>query len=168
MTTTTHFVPFRSPLEGAAVLQKPWNPAFNDSINRKLLKESLGAGDFMPPVDVHEDAAHLVLKLQVPGMPPENLQITLENLNLTVQGEHKLTRDGNEGNLLHIQRSFGSFVRRFTLPSTVDTDSARASYEDGVLSITLPKKQAMQRQLPIEIGRGSKAGLRQTEAPLAA
>ena len=155
MTTMTRFVPFRSPLEGVAVLQNRLNSIFNDFANAtgELQNESLSAGNFIPPVDIYEDAHRWVLKLEVPGIPQEDLQIDLENQTLTVKGERKFVNDEKEENFHRIERRYGSFVRSFTLPSTVETESAQANYENGVLAITLPKKEAAKpKQLKIEIG----------------
>jgi HSP20 family protein len=173
MTTMTRFVPFRSPLEGVAVLQNRLNSIFNDftSSNGELQNESLSAGNFIPPVDIYEDANRLVLKLEVPGIPQEDLQINLENQTLTVKGERKFVKDEKEENFHRIERRYGSFVRSFALPATIETDSAQASYENGVLSIALHKKEAAKpKQLKIEIGSGSnsKATPKQVEASHAA
>ena len=158
MTTMTRFVPFRSPLEGVAVLQNRLNSIFNDFANAtgELQNESLSAGNFIPPVDIYEDANRLVLKLEVPGIPQEDLQINLENHTLTVKGERKFVNDEKEENFHRIERRYGNFVRSFTLPSTIETESAQANYENGVLAITLPKKEAAKpKQVKIQIGSGS-------------
>ena len=158
MTTMTRFVPFRSPLEGVAVLQNRLNSIFNDfaSSNGELHNESLSAGNFIPPVDIYEDANRLVLKLEVPGISQEDLQIDLENQTLTVKGERKFVNDEKEENFHRIERRYGNFVRSFTLPSTIETESAQANYENGVLAITLPKKEAAKpKQVKIQIGSGS-------------
>jgi HSP20 family protein len=173
MTTMTRFIPFRSPLEGVAVLQNRLNSIFNDfaNPNSELHNESLSAGSFVPPVDIYEDANRLVLKLEVPGIPQENLQIILENQTLTVKGERKFVQDEKEENFHRIERRYGSFIRSFSLPSTIDTESSRASYENGVLSVTLQKKEAAKpKQLKIEIGSGadSKPAPKQMEASRAA
>src|ERR1700760_1610708 len=160
MTTMTRFVPFRSPLEGVAVLQNRLNSIFNDfaSSTAELQNESLSAGNFIPPVDIYEDANRLVLKLEVPGIPQEDVQINLENQTLTFKGERKFVSDEKEENFHRIERRYGSFVRSFSLPSSIDTESARASYEHGVLSVTLSKKEAAKpKQLKIEIGAGSES-----------
>jgi HSP20 family protein len=160
MTTMTRFVPFRSPLESVAVLQNRLNSIFNDFAmpqSGELQTESLSTGSFIPPVDVYEDANKLVLKLEVPGIPQEALQINLENQTLTVKGERKLVQEENPENFHRIERRYGSFVRSFTLPATIETESTQANYEHGVLSITLQKKEAAKpKQLKIEIGGGSK------------
>jgi HSP20 family protein len=171
MTTMTRFVPFRSPLEGVAVLQNRLNSIFNDFANAtgELQNESLSAGNFIPPVDIYEDANRLVLRLEVPGISQEDLQINLENQTLTVKGERKFVNDEKEENFHRIERRYGSFVRSFTLPSTVETESAQASYENGVLAITLPKKEAAKpKQVKIQIGSGSKPAPKQMEGSRAA
>lgn len=169
MTTMTRFVPFRSPLDGVAVLQNRLNSIFNDfaSSNGELQNESLSAGNFIPPVDIYEDANRLVLKLEVPGIPQDDLQINLENQTLTVKGERKFVKDEKEENFHRIERRYGSFVRSFTLPATIETESAQANYENGVLSVTLQKKEAAKpKQLKIETGSGasSKPAPKQMEA----
>ena len=173
MTTMTRFVPFRSPLEGVAVLQNRLNSIFNDfaSPNGELQNESLSAGTFIPPVDIYEDAHKLVLRLEVPGIPQEDLQINLENQTLTVKGERKFVKDEKEENFHRIERRYGSFVRSFALPATIETDSAQANYENGVLSVTLQKKEAAKpKQVKIEIGSvsNSTSAPKQVEAPHAA
>ena len=171
MTTMARFVPFRSPLDGVAVLQNRLNSIFNDfaSSNGELQNESLSAGNFIPPVDIYEDADRLVLMLEVPGIPQEDLQINLENQTLTVKGERKLMKDEKEENFHRIERRYGSFVRSFSLPATIETDSAQASYEHGVLSITFQKKQAAKpKQLKIEISSASSSKPKQVDASHAA
>ena len=171
MTTMTRFVPFRSPLEGVAVLQNRLNSIFNDFANAtgELQNESLSAGNFIPPVDIYEDANRLVLKLEVPGIPQEDLQIDLQNQTLTVKGERKFVNEEKEENFHRIERRYGGFIRSFTLPSTIETESAQARYENGVIAITLPKKEAAKpKQVKIEIGSGSKPAPKQMEGSRAA
>ncbi len=158
MTTMTRFVPFRTPLESVAVLQNRLNSIFNDfaAPNSELQTESLTAGSFVPPVDIYEDGNRLAIKLEVPGIAQEALQIHLENQTLTVKGERSLQQDEKQENFHRIERRYGSFVRSFTLPATIDTESAKAKYENGVLEISLQKKEAAKpKQLKIEIGAGS-------------
>jgi HSP20 family protein len=173
MTTMTRFVPFRSPLESIAVLQNRLNSIFNDfaSPTGELQSESLSAGNFIPPVDIYEDEHRVVMRLEVPGIPQEDLAISLDNQTLTVKGERKLVQDEKEENFHRIERRYGSFVRSFTLPATVETDSAQAGYENGVLTVTLQKKEAAKpKKVKIELGSGnsSKPAPKQVEASHAA
>ena len=97
-------------------------------------------GTFTPAVDVYEDEHNLVLKLEVPGMNEEDLKVSLENSTLTVSGERKFEKEEKEENFHRIERRYGSFTRTFRLPNTVDAEKVDASYDKGVLKITLAKR----------------------------
>lgn len=173
MTTMTRFVPFRSPLEGVAVLQNRLNSIFNDFTSQggERQNELLSAGNFISPVDIYEDAHQLVIRLEVPGIPQEDLQINLENQTLTIKGERKLAKDVKEENFHRIERRYGSFVRAFTLPDTIEAESTQANFENGVLSLTLQKREAAKpKQVKVNIGSGSnsKPAPQQVEASRAA
>jgi HSP20 family protein len=166
MTTLTRFVPFRSPLADMAVLQNRLNSIFNDFSLPEGEQESLAMGSFIPPVDIYEDAHQLVLKLEVPGIQQDALDVHVENQTLTVKGERKFEKDEKEENFHRIERRYGSFVRTFTLPQTVDTGEVKASYDAGVLTISLAKKEAAKpKQVKVEIG--SSAQPKQVEAKTA-
>ena len=167
MTTLTRFVPFRSPLADMAVLQNRLNSIFNDFALPEGEQESLAMGSFIPPVDIYEDAHQLVLKLEVPGIKQDALDVNVENQTLTVKGERKFESDEKEENFHRIERRYGSFVRTFTLPQTVDTGSVKASYDAGVLTISLAKKEAAKpKQVKVEIGTTA-AQSKQVEAKTA-
>lgn len=167
MTTLTRYVPFRSPLADVAVLQNRLNSIFSDFARPESEQESLAMGNFIPPVDVYEDAQHLVLKLEVPGIKQEDLNVQVENQTLTIKGERKFEKDEKEENFHRIERRYGSFARTFTLPQTVDTGAVKASYDHGVLTISLAKKEAAKpKQVKVEISSGAQP--KQVEAKNAA
>jgi HSP20 family protein len=83
----------------------------------------------------------LVLKADVPGVELKDIDIQLENGTLTVKGERKFEKEEKNKGFHRMERSYGSFVRYFTLPDTVDAEHVHAAYEAGVLTITLPKKE---------------------------
>ena len=169
MTTLTRFVPFRSPLADVAVLQNRLNSIFNEFSLPEGEQEALSMGNFVPPVDIYEDAQQLVLKLEVPGIKQENLDVRVENQTLTIKGERKFEKDEKEENFHRIERRYGTFTRTFTLPQTVDTGAPKAMYEHGVLTITLPKKEAAKpKQVKVEIGSGATAQAKQVEGKTAA
>jgi HSP20 family protein len=97
-------------------------------------------GSFTPAVDVYEDEHNLVLKLEVPGMNEEDLKVSLENNSLTVTGERKFEKEEKEENFHRIERRYGTFTRTFRLPNTVDAEKVDASYDKGILKITLAKR----------------------------
>ena len=155
--TMTRFVPFRSGLNDVAVLQNRLNSIFNDFARPQgefdQATESLATGNFLPAVDVYEDAQKVVLKLEVPGIRREDLDIRVEGRTLTVKGERKFETEEKEENFHRIERRYGSFVRSFTLPATVNTDEVAASSADGLLTISLAKKpEAKPKQIPVQIG----------------
>ncbi len=156
MTTMTRYVPFRSALNDVAVLQNRLNSIFSD-FARPMgeTQESLAAGNFVPAVDIYEDEHKLVLKLEVPGIKQEDIDVRLENQTLTVKGERKFEAEEKEENFHRIERRFGSFVRTFTLPQTIDNNSVTAKYDAGVLSIQLAKQEAAKpKQVKIEVSGG--------------
>ena len=113
----------------------------------------MATGNFVPAVDIYEDEHKLVLKLEVPGVKQEDLDIRMENQTLTVKGERRFEAGEKEENFHRIERRFGSFVRSFTLPQTVDGTGISAKYDAGVLSIELARKEAAKpKQVKIEVG----------------
>ncbi len=157
----TRFVPFRSSLNDVAVLQNRLNSIFQDFARPvgdvSEGSESLAMGNFVPAVDVYEDAQKLVLKLEVPGIRREDLDIRVEGRTLTVKGERKFESEEKEENFHRIERRYGSFVRSFTLPLSVNTDEVSASSTDGVLTVSLAKKpEAKPKQIEVKVGGASK------------
>ncbi len=163
--TITRFSPFRSSFEDVSVLQNRLNSIFQDFARPNGSEsESLTTGSFVPPVDIYEDAQQIALKLEVPGIRQGDLDIRVENQILTVSGERKFEAEEKEENFRRIERRFGSFVRSFTLPQTVDPDTVKASYENGVLNISISKKaEAKPKQIKVEVTGNSNAP-RQVEA----
>ena len=165
--TLTRFAPFGTALSDVAVLQNRLNSIFNDFArpSSEGSSESLAMGNFVPAVDVYEDAHRLVLKLEVPGIRKEDLNINVEGRNLTVRGERKFESDEKEENFRRIERRFGSFTRTFTLPQMVDTESIDATSTDGVLNISLAKKpEAKPKQIEVKVGGPQTGAGKQVEA----
>lgn len=122
-------------------------------------KEQLTAGSFVPPVDVYEDEQSLILKLEVPGVNEGDINVSVENDTLTVQGERKFEKEEKEENFHRIERRYGSFVRTFKLPNTVDAEKVEASYDKGILKITLAKRaEAKPRQIKVNNGEKTLQG----------
>ena len=116
-------------------------------------QESLTTSSFAPAVDVYEDEHQISLKLEVPGVDEKDFDICVENNTLTVTGERKFEKEEKEENFRRIERQYGSFTRTFTLPTTVDAEQVKASYDKGILKISLPKKaEAKPKQIKIGVG----------------
>ena len=162
MTTMTRLVPFRSGLNDVAILQNRLNSIFSEfarpAADLQTAGDTLGMGNFVPAVDVYEDAQRLVLKFEVPGIRKEDLNIHVEGRTLTVKGERKFEAEEKEENFQRIERRFGSFVRSFTLPGTVNTDEVSAVTADGVLSISLAKKpEAKPKQIEVKVASANES-----------
>jgi len=166
--TMTRFVPFRSGLSDVAILQNRLNSIFNDFGHPEANPDSLAMGNFIPAVDVYEDTQKLVLKLEVPGVRKEDLDIRVEGRTLTIKGERKFESEEKEENFTRIERRFGTFTRSFTLPATVNTEDISATTVDGVLSISLAKKpEAKPKQIEVKVGSSTETP-KQVEASVAA
>jgi HSP20 family protein len=108
------------------------------------------------PLDVVQQGDNIVVKATVPGVNPEDIDVSIENDVLTIRGQTKEEREHQEGNYLMRERRSGSFYRALRLPDTVDSDQAQPHYEHGVLSITFPKMESKKaRRLQITRGQGS-------------
>ncbi len=147
MTMITRWEPFRE----LNTLQDRLNRLFQDSYARGA-DELMTAGSFVPAVDVYEDEHAITLKVEVPGIEQKDIDIRLENTTLTVRGERKFEQEEKEENFHRIERRYGSFVRSFTLPNTVDTEKVSAEYESGVLRIRLAKRaEAKPKQIKVNV-----------------
>ncbi len=100
---------------------------------------------YAPPVDVHEDERGLEITLDLAGIPSDAIQIEAENQTLTVQAERRYER--KEGRTAHrVERSYGSFVRSFSVPAKYDLSAVTANHENGILTLTVPRSEASQRR----------------------
>ena len=142
----TRFDPFRD----LAVLQDRMNRLFNDSY-RGREDDLMSRGTWTPAVDIYEVDGSLVLKAELPDMRREDIDVTVENNTLTLRGERKLDHEIKQESFHRIERAYGSFVRSFSLPNTVDTTKIGAEYKNGVLTIKLPvREEAKARQIQID------------------
>ena len=117
-------------------------------------EQDLTTGNFVPPVDIYEDEHSVTLKVEVPGLDPKDVDVQVENHTLTIKGERKFEKEEKEENFHRIERRYGSFVRSFTLPATVDTDNIKADYENGVLKVQLAKRaEAKPKQIKVNAGQ---------------
>lgn len=143
MLNTRKFSPF------VDVDEMPGMRHFQDAVSRFLNEP--GQRPWTPPVDILENADELLLKMDAPEIQLKDVEIRMENDTLTVKGERKFEQPQGRG-YHRIERSYGTFARSFTLPSTVDTERVRADYKAGVLTITLPKKDvAKPRTIRIDV-----------------
>lgn len=136
------------PYRGFRGLAEQVNRAFSGAAARR--DEELSLGAWLPPVDIAEDKDRIVLTAELPGFDEKQIEIQMEGGVLTLRGERKLEEE-KEGRSFHrVERSYGQFVRSFTLPNNVDRDSIKASFHNGLLEIAMPKREeAKPRQIRI-------------------
>lgn len=108
------------------------------------------------PLDVTENEAAFMVKAAVPGMNPDDLDITISDNVLTIKGETHF-EETKEDEKVHLQeRRFGSFMRSITLPTPVESDAVEATYENGVLTLSIPKAEAVKpKRIAVKVGNGT-------------
>src|SRR5205085_8306857 len=136
MTLLTRWEPFRE-FSTMQDRMNRMNRLFRESYSPEGPEEALTTTSFAPPVDIYEDEHNITLKMEVPGIDEKDIDVRIENNTLTVRGERKFEKEEKEENFHRIERSYGSFSRCFTLPSTVDAEKVEADYDKGVLKIRL-------------------------------
>ena len=144
------------PLREFSVMQdrmNRMNRLFRESYSPEGPEEALTTTSFAPPVDIYEDEHTITLKLEVPGIDEQDIDVRIEGNTLSVHGERKIEKEEKEENFRRVERQYGSFIRSFTLPSSVDPGQVNAHYDKGVLKITLAKKaEAKPKQIKVNVG----------------
>jgi HSP20 family protein len=137
-----------------------WSPFDRLSSLRDLLDSAFQlassgpkfASGWAPPLDVFEDESKVTVQVELAGMKKEDFDLSLQDDVLTVSGERKMESEKREGESFRTERFFGAFSRSITLPSAVKTDEVKAAYEDGILTITLPKaEEAKPRKIQVNL-----------------
>jgi HSP20 family protein len=147
MRTIARFEPFR----GVGTLQDQINGLFNEAFDRSSQEGNLTS--WAPAVDIFETEHELVVKADLPDVRPEDLDIRVENNILTIRGERKFEKKVTEDKYLRVERSYGSFSRNFSLANTVNTEAIKADYKDGVLTLSIPKREeAKPKQIKVQVG----------------
>jgi HSP20 family protein len=139
--------PFRD-LRG---LQDEMNRLFSSTFSGG--EDQMMRGAWNPQVDIFENKDQIVLEAELPGLKPEDVEISIENNVLTLHGERKFEKKDQQDNFHRVERSYGSFTRSFTLPPTVSSENATAEFENGILRLTLLKREeAKPRRIEIKAG----------------
>src|ERR1700745_2231337 len=145
-TTISRFEPFRT-----SSLQEQFNRLFSEAFDRSSDESSITT--WAPAVDIFETEHELVVKADLPDIQPEELDIRVENNILTIRGERKFEKQVNENNYLRVERAYGSFSRSFSLANTVNSDAIKAEYKNGVLTVSIPKREeAKPKQIKVNVG----------------
>jgi HSP20 family protein len=133
-------------------LQEEVNRLFSSNLSRAFGDdEGIARGAWNPSVDIYENKDQIVLEAELPGMNREEFDITIENNVITLRGERRFEKKDEADSYHRVERSYGSFTRSFTLPQTVSAEGATAEYRNGVLRVSLPKREEVKARR-IEIG----------------
>jgi HSP20 family protein len=130
---------WEQPFRGATTLQEQINRVFGDVVGRAGEESNLTP--WAPEVDIYETENEMVVKADLPDVDPQDLDIRVENNILTIRGERKFDKTVNEDNYLRIERSYGSFSRSFSLTNSVKSEAIKADYQNGVLTLSIPKRE---------------------------
>ena len=145
---------FEQPFRGAMNLQEQINHIFGEGVRHTGEESNLTP--WAPAVDIYETENELVVKADLPDVNPQNLDIRVENNILTIRGERKFESKVNEDNYLRIERAYGSFSRSFSLANSVKSDAIKADYQNGVLTLSLPKREeAKPKQIKVNVNGGT-------------
>ena len=147
MRTLSRFEPFRR----ASTLQEQINRLFNDVFERPGDESNLTS--WAPTVDIFETEHELVVKADLPDIDPKDLDIRVENNILTIRGERTFESKVSEDKYLRVERAYGSFSRSLSLANTVNSEAIKADYQNGVLTLTVPKREeAKPKQIKVNVG----------------
>ena len=137
--------PFRDMLSLRADMDRLFSSLFGGGYEER-------EGLWAPLVDIEEDNDTIMVKVEIPGMRKEDIKVSVQSNILTITGERKHESETKNKTFHRVERSYGKFSRMITLPTDVDSDKVKANYKDGILSITLPKPEAVKpKHIDVEI-----------------
>jgi HSP20 family protein len=146
MATIARLEPFR----GLSTLQEQFNRLFNESFRNQPEESALTT--WAPAVDIYETPNELVVKADLPDVNEKDIDVRVENNLLTIRGERKFEKSVSEENFLRVERTYGAFSRSFSLPNTLNAEAIGAEYRNGVLTVTLPKREESKpRQVKVTV-----------------
>ena len=138
------------PFRDLMAMQDRMTRLIDETLSR-IWKEDVAREVWSPPVDILERGNEVVLKVDLPGVSQEEIDIRVEENSLTIQGERRLLKETSEENYIQIERPYGTFRRTFNIPRMIRQERIKASYKDGVLTIVLPRRQEPQpKQIMVE------------------
>jgi HSP20 family protein len=129
------------PFRDLLATQREFDRLFREAFSPAFGEGEVSTRTWAPPVDIYETGDTLVLKAELPGVDPDDVEIRVEENTLYLKGERKFEKEVKEQNYHRVERAYGTFTRTFSLPNSIDADKVAAAYKDGVLTLTMPKKE---------------------------
>ncbi len=145
------------PFREIATLQDRLNRAFGTALGRPEREDEMNLAAWAPPVDIAEEKDRILITAELPGFSEKEIEIQMENGMLTLRGERKFEKETDSKSYHRVERSYGQFVRSFSLPNNVDRDKIKANFSNGLLKVELPKREdAKPRTIAITAGETEK------------
>jgi len=139
------------PLKDLMALQERMNKLFDETFSRGAQDVDVGA--WSPPVDIMEQGDAIIIKMEIAEVDQKTIDLKVEGNALTIKGERQLEEGTKREDYLRLERPYGQFSRSFSLPTTVDQEKVKASHNDGILRVLLPKKEETKpKQIKVEVG----------------
>jgi len=129
------------PLKDLMTMHDRMNKIFDETLSKTAQGNY---GDWLPPVDIFETEGEIIIIAELPGMKEEDLDIQVTDGVLSLKGEKKYPAEGERDNYYRLERAYGKFNRSFSIPNTVDIASVKASLKEGLLKVSLSKKEEIQ------------------------
>lgn len=140
------------PFADIASLQDQMNRLFDERFDRPRRNTEPALARFAPPVDIYEDAEGISISAELPGVEGKDVEVKVEDGTLTLSGQRRLDREEKRENYHRIERSYGTFLRSFSLPPNVDVERIRAENRNGVLTVFLPRREeAKPRKITVQV-----------------
>jgi HSP20 family protein len=144
----TPWKPFRELERVRREMDRLWDSFFEERPTRRVEE----VREWLPSVDIAETEKDIVVRAEIPGIDPKDIDISLANDLLTIKGEKKQEKEEKEENYHLVERSYGAFTRSVRLPGEVQNDKISASYKNGILKVTLPKsEEAKKKEIRIKV-----------------
>ena len=142
------------PFRDVMASQREFDRLFKEAFTPFFGEGELSTRTWAPPVDIYETADSIVLKAELPGVDPKDVEVKVEDNSLFLKGERKFEKEVNNENYHRVERSYGSFARSFSLPNSIEAEKVKAEYKDGLLTLTLPKREeAKPKTIKIDVSR---------------
>ena len=129
------------PFRDLLTTQREFDRLMREAFSPVFSETEVSTRSWAPPVDIYETENDIVLKAELPGIDPKDVEVRVEDNTLYLKGERKYEKEVKEQNYHRVERSYGSFARSFSLPNSINADKVKAEYKDGLLTLTMPKRE---------------------------
>jgi len=142
------------PFRDMMTMQREFDRFFKEAFTPFFGEGELSTRTWAPPVDIYETENDIVVKAELPGIEPKDVDVKVEDNTLYLKGERKFEKETKEDNYHRVERSYGAFARSFSLPNSINTDKVKAEFRDGLLTLTLPKREeAKPKTIKIDVSK---------------